>query len=172
MAIIEESGMRFGDYPDDTLFHIERCPQYQKRLMPNGVKSCEFILKRGNTLLLVEAKTSCPNQITAESPQEKIEKYKAYCSDITEKMRHSLSLYASILLKRQVHVQVPEALKSPDLSDMNIKLVLVVKEAEEKWLFPLRDKLACDLKRELRIWNCAGFYVINETKAREKRLVL
>ncbi len=42
--IIEESGMQFGEYPDNAVFYIEKSPQYQKQLMPNGIKTCEFIL--------------------------------------------------------------------------------------------------------------------------------
>ena len=42
--IIEESGMRFGEYPDNMVFYIEKSPQYQIHLMSNGIKTCEFIL--------------------------------------------------------------------------------------------------------------------------------
>ena len=172
MAItIEESEMRFGEFPPEMLFHIEKCPQYQGKLMEHGVKSCEFILKRGDALLFVEAKKSCPNQITAESPQDKKEKYEEYIDDITGKMRHSLATYASILLKRQKQDQVPEVMKSPDLSGQELKLVLVVKNAEKEWLTPLQDKLQQEMKSELRIWNCSQFFVINEETARRKHLV-
>lgn len=172
MAItIDESEMRFGEFHPESLFHIEKCPQYQGRLMKKGVKSCEFILKRDNALLFVEAKKTCPNQITAESPQEKKEKYEEFINDITEKMRHSLATYASILLKRQKQDQLPEAMKSPDLSGLKLKLVLVVKEAEMAWLIPLQDKLQQEMISELRIWDCSQFFVINEEMARRKHLV-
>ena len=172
MAItIDESEMRFGEFPPEALFHIEKCPQYQGRLMKNGVKSCEFILKRDKTLLFVEAKKSCPNQITAESPQEKKKKYEEFIDDITGKMRHSLATYASILLRRQKQDQVPDALKTPDLSGLELKLVLVVKNAEMEWLIPLRDKLQKEMRCDLRIWDCSQFFVINEETARRKHLV-
>ena len=172
MVVIEESEMRFGEYPDNAVFHIERSPQYQERLMPNGVKSCEFILHRENALLFVEAKKSCPNQITADSPSEKIEKYHAYIADITNKMRHSLSLYANILLKRYDTAQLSDEMLNNDLSGMEIKLVLVVKGAEAEWLIPLRDKLDKEMKRDSLIWKCSQFYVINEDIARRKHLVI
>ena len=50
--IIEESGMKFGEYQDCQVFHIERSEQYINGLRQNGIKTCEFILQRGNCFLL------------------------------------------------------------------------------------------------------------------------
>lgn len=172
MVIINESDMRFGEYREENVFHIEKCDQYQINLMPNGVKSCEFILKKGDTLYFVEAKASCPNQITADSPKEKREKYNEYITDITDKMRHSLALYANILLKRYDTAGVPDSFLETDLSAKQIKLVLVVKNAEEIWLIPLKEKLDKELKRESKIWKFTDFYVINEERARKKHFVI
>lgn len=65
MVTISESDMRFGEYREEDVFYIEKCKQYQNNLMPNGVKSCEFVLKRADTLYFVEAKTSCPIKMQA-----------------------------------------------------------------------------------------------------------
>ena len=154
MVTISESDMRFGEYREEDVFYIEKCEQYQNNLMPNGVKSCEFVLKRADTLYFVEAKASCPNQITADSTEEKRKKYNEYIAEITDKMRHSLSLYANILLKRHDAIGVPEALLETD------------------WLIPLTDKLNKELKRESKIWKFADFYVINEERARQKHFVI
>ena len=62
MEPIVESGMQFGLYSDENVFRIEKSPQYQQKLMPNGVKSCEFVLLRDNTLFFVEAKTIVDNR--------------------------------------------------------------------------------------------------------------
>lgn len=64
--IISESDMQFGEYSKDQVFCMEDSIQYRKKLRPNGVKCCEFVLLRGKKLCFVEAKKSCPNQITAE----------------------------------------------------------------------------------------------------------
>lgn len=172
MVIINESDMRFGEYSEEDVFYIEKSDQYQNNLMPNGVKSCEFILKKADTLYFVEAKSSCPNQITAESSEEKCKKYNAYIADITDKMRHSLALYANILLKRHDAVGVPNNFLETDLSSKQIKLVLVVKNAEKVWLVPLKEKLDKELKREAKIWKFTDFFVINEESARKKHLVI
>ena len=169
MEQFEESEMVFGPYPEDAVFRIEKSPQYTKSLMPNGVKSCEFILSRGNDICFVEAKKSCPNQITANTPEEKKRKYKEYIDEITDKMRHSLALYASILLRRYDTAGIPAKLLHQDLSNKNIKLILVVKNAEDAWLVPLQDALSRSIRQESRIWKCAQFFVINEARARDKR---
>lgn len=131
-VVINESGMCFGEYADNQVFQIEKSLQYTKNLLPNGIKSCEFILKKERKLYLIEAKTSCPNQITADSNEEKIAKYQAYIDEITIKMRHSLELYSNILLNRYSCDGVPEPLRRTDLSDVELRLVLVVKTAEKK----------------------------------------
>lgn len=103
-VVIEESGLRFGEYPEDQVFQIEACEQYTRSLRPNGIKTCEFILRRGKKLYFFEAKSSCPRQVVRSIPEnKKEEKKKAYDEFINEivlKMRHSLSLYGNILLKR------------------------------------------------------------------------
>ena len=87
-------------------------------------------------------------------------------------MRHSLTLYANILLKRYDAEQISPNLLSQDLSGTNIKLVLVVKNARKDWLDPLEDALDKEMKKDSRIWKCAKFYVVNEEIAREKHLVI
>ena len=42
MIIIEESQMRFGEYPEEIVFHIEECDIYKKDLKPIGFKSCDL----------------------------------------------------------------------------------------------------------------------------------
>ena len=172
MVIIDESDMHFGEYSEEDVFYIEKSDQYQNNLKGNGVKSCEFILKKADTLYFVEAKSSCPNQITADSPKEKREKYNEYIADIIDKMRHSLALYANILLKRHDATGIPNNFLETDLSAKRIKLVLVVTNAEEMWLIPLKEKLDKELKREAKIWKFTDFYVINEERARKKRFVI
>ena len=171
MVTIEESEMSFGIYADDSVFHIEKSPQYKEKLMPNGVKTCEFILSRDRSVYFVEAKKSCPNQISEESPSEKREKYHEYIKDITDKARHSISLYASILLERHPTDGVPKCLLSKDTSQIEFKFVLVVKDAEKEWLVPLQEKLSDELSAERRIWKFSLF-VLTEDVARKKRFII
>ena len=171
-VIISVSDMQFGEYDENQVFQVETCRQYTEKLKPNGIKSCEFILRRKDKLYFVEAKTTCPRQLSADSPAEKIKKYHAYIHDIALKMRHSLMLYANILLERYQIEDVPKQLAEKDLSCLEIRLVLVVKNAEKEWLIPFQDVFKRELREELRIWKIPGFSIINEETAREKHFIL
>ena len=84
-VIIEESGLRFGEYHENQVFQIETSEQYTKSLRQNGIKTCEFILRKGTKLYFFEAKQSCPRQIMKDIPDnEKEEKKKRYDEFIQE----------------------------------------------------------------------------------------
>lgn len=55
-VIIRESGMEFGEYDENQVFRIEASEQYTKSLRQNGIKSCEFILRRGEQSLFHRGK--------------------------------------------------------------------------------------------------------------------
>ena len=63
---------------------------------------------------------------------------------------------------------VPEKLLKYDLSEKEIKLVLVVKNAEKEWLMPLQEKLRSELRVFCALWKINGLFVINERTARQK----
>lgn len=177
-VVIEESGLRFGEYPEDQVFQIETSEQYTKSLRPNGIKTCEFILRRGKKLYFFEAKSSCPRQVVKSIPEgKKEEKKKAYDEFIDEialKMRHSLSLYGNILLKRYAQDQVSENLANPDLSKALICLVLVINPQGGDWVPEpeLQDALRLRLKDEMRIWKIQSLLVITPQQAREKHFII
>ena len=54
--------------------------------------------------------------------------YQEYIQEIVEKMRHSLNLYANIVLKRYSQDGMPDQLK--DAENLNMRLILIVKNAE------------------------------------------
>lgn len=171
-VIIPESDMQFGEYGQEQVFELEKSNQYIKGLRPNGIKSCEFILRRSNKLYFVEAKKTCPKQIEADTSEEKRRKYKEYINDIALKMRHSLALYSNILLERYDSEGIPELLREKNLSGLEIRLVLVVKNAEKEWLVPFQDVFRNVLQDELRIWKIPSFNVINEETARNKHFII
>lgn len=168
-VIIRESDMVFGDYSKESVFQIERSVQYNEKLRKNGVRSCEFILRRGDKLFFIEAKKSCPNQIDANSSEEKKIKYHEYIQEIVEKMRHSLDMYANILLKRYSQDGVSDQLK--DVENLEMRLILVVKNAERSWLDPFRDKFRKELRKEMQIWKIPDFIILNEEQARKKHFI-
>lgn len=170
--VISESGMQFGEYEQQYVYQLEKSSQYTKKLRPNGIKSCEFIMRRDNALYFAEAKTTCPQQIKADTSEEKKMKYNEYIQDIVLKMRHSLALYSSILLGRYDMDGIPEGLRERDTSHLEIKLVLVVKNAKKEWLIPFQEVFRKALKDEIKIWQVSTVNIINEQTAREKHFIL
>ena len=168
--VIKESEMQFGDYGKGQVFYIEKSAQYTEKLKGRGIRICEFLLLRGNKLYFIEAKKSCPKQIAADTEEEKRENYERYIQGIVLKMRHSLMLYSNIILQRYSMDGVPEALR--DLSKVDVRLVLVVKNAKKEWLAPFRDVFNKEMKDEMLIWNIPSFMVINEETARKKHFIL
>ena len=175
-VIIEESGLRFGEYYEDQVFQIETSPQYTKSLRDNGIKSCEFILRKGKKLYFFEAKSSCPRQIMKDIPDkdEKKKQYDEFIEEIVLKMRHSLALYGNILLKQYSQDKGPEKLADPDLSNTLIYLVLVINPQEGEWEPEpeLQDDLRLHLKDEMRIWKIQSLFVITPQQARKKQFII
>ena len=167
---IIESEMTFGPYDENHVFRIEESPQYTA-INRDGVRCCEFLFERNRKILFVEAKKSCPNHDARKDSEDNSMRYNDYISEITEKMRHSLELYASVLLNRQSRDGISEAMLKTDLSGHELILILVVKKAEKEWLYPYVDVFKEKLRPEMKIWNIKSFLVINEETARAQGLV-
>lgn len=177
-VIIEESGLQFGKYHENQVFRIETSEQYTKSLSQNGIKSCEFILRKGKKLYFFEAKQSCPRQVVGDIPADEKEKrtvaYNKFIEEIVLKMRHSLSLYGNILLKRYSQDNVSENLANSDLSNSLIYLILVINPQKGEWEPEpeLQDDLRLHLKDEMRIWKIQSLFVITPQQAREKHFII
>lgn len=176
-VIIEESGMQFGEYQEDEVFQIETSEQYTKKLRQNKIKSCEFILQREDKLYFFEAKSSCPRQIVEDIPDDdkeaKKKRYNEFVEEIVLKMRHSLSLYGNILLKRYTQNDVPNSMTDPNLMNKSIYLILVI-NTNGAWAPEpeLEDDLNLQLNDVMKIWQTKRLLVINDQTAREKHFIL
>lgn len=168
---IVESEMKFGPFLASQVFRIEKDSTYTSSFQSHGIKTCEFILRKDGKLYFVEAKKSCPNYSEAKTSDEKRKKYEEYVRDISQKMRDSLNLYTSMLLKVNQSVGIPNDLKILDWENLQIRFVLVVKNAQSEWLAPYQDIFREYLRNEMKIWNVPLFAVITEQKAREKKLI-
>ena len=177
-VIIEESGLQFGEYYENQVFQIEKSEQYTKNLRQNGIKTCEFILRKGKRLYFFEAKQSCPRQIVGDIPadekEQRTEAYNKFIEEFVLKMRHSLSLYGNILLKRYSQDNVSENLANSDLSNSLIYLVLVINPQDGDWEPEpeLQDDLRLHLKDEMRIWGIESLFVITPQQARKKQFII
>lgn len=151
-VIIPESDMEFGEYQEKQVFRIEESEQYTKKLRQQGVRCCEFILLRSNKLLFIEAKKSYPDPINGIIKDKN--QYYTDIKEIVEKMQHSLDLYANILLNRYVQDGVSEEVKN--IENLEMRLVLVIKNADKSWIIPLQEKFRKELNAEMRIWKIQG----------------
>lgn len=168
---ISESNMCFGPYSPEDVFVIEKSELMTSGRLSQDVKIGEFVLKRNNSLIIVEAKTTSPNAIEASSSAEKRAKYEKYKQDICAKMQNSLMVLANIFLKRYEAIEMPVNILNMDFSNVDFKFVLVIKNIERENLQVLRDALNRELRVFSKIWKAGNFLVLDEAMAIKKRLV-
>ena len=134
-VIIEESGLRFGEYHENQVFQIETSEQYTKSLRQNGIKTCEFILRKGTKLYFFEAKQSCPRQIMKDIPDnEKEEKKKEKIIRKLESGKLQLSVHVITLAiseKNQLEIYPTLQFKQPAFPEQDLFVVGITKGYEE-----------------------------------------
>lgn len=89
----------------------------------------------------------------------------------TEKLRHSLTLYENILLKRQ-EAELPRSFRELDHGKCRIYLILVIRDAKAEWLPPIQDRLRQLTEAERRLFRTEPILVLNEEQARKKHYIL
>lgn len=163
--------MNFGEYDEADLFYIEKSKVYSD--LGDGIKTVEFILKyRGNSILFLEAKKSCPNAAHRFDTKMKERKFETYYSSITEKFIASLQIYlAAILDKYEDTSEVGSELrKMKNLRDVQLKFVLVIKDAkDEKWLAGPMAELKARLLQVRKIWG-VEVVVLSEQLAKQYKI--
>ena len=127
---ITESGMNFGPFAQDECFHVERSKVYEA--IQDGVKMAEFLWLRTNnstsnnnpTIWIIEAKSSSPH------PDNSPGKFEEFIDEIKQKLINALSLgLASVLARHpQAEQELPCAFKTINLSRVQVKFVLVLKD--------------------------------------------
>lgn len=168
MKHVEESGMRFGDYPDEVFFGIENSKLHQA--VGEGIKTVEFVLlHRHKQFLFVEAKTTCPNAANRDESADKKEKFEKYYQEISEKFYDSFQMFLTAVLKKTSMTDGigSELTAKQDFSDREICFVLVIRNAEDlSWLAGPKAELEARLRKICQIWN-AKVLVLNYELARE-----
>lgn len=167
MIIYEEgSELNFGKFDEINCFHIEKSDLHN-RLSVKNIKTVEFILFRPekNVLNFVEAKRTFPDVNNLEDVAKNIE-------NITSKFRDSFQLSNAIWLgKHDCANELPANYNSFYAKERVFNLVLVVKYAHSKDLRFIKEKLKKELNKDICIWKFK-VYVMNESKAKERQLVL
>ena len=169
---IYESGMRFGPYPGDRVFHIEESSGYNT--IKKGVKIAEFLLlqrtEEGSDLLqVVEAKKTSP------CPETKPD-FDEYIAEVCEKLVNGLYLGWAMHLGKHPHVhqELPKPFKESDLLKANVKLMLVIKESKYPWLKPVQRSMEKALHPTIKTWGLGALAVavLNEEMAKKQRLII
>ena len=170
--VIEESGMKFGPYPEGHCFYIEKSGLYQQ--MQQNVKIAEFLLLRLNRdrppcVLVVEAKSSSPQASTQP-------RFDEYIDEIKEKLVNAFSLGLAACLRRHAEAEqiLSKQFKNLDLGIASFRFILVIKGHKAEWLPPLNDALKNVLHSTLQTWSLkpASVAVMNEEMARTHHLIL
>jgi hypothetical protein len=128
---IIESGMSFIA---ENTYHIEKSAAYQG--VGDGIRSVEFVRKKGNTLLFVEAKTTFPN------PENSPEQYTTEICEICDKFIHSLNLFSSVKVGVHYDTLPPEFILQETIS---LSLVLVISRHKDEWC----DEVKAELNKAL-----------------------
>ena len=168
---INESGMQFGPFDDGNILPIETCKSYKK--IKKNVPIVEFMLSRPsgkspNAIWAIEAKTTMSN------PGSKAD-FKTNIQDICIKFINSVHLFLSGLTQRNVLMEseIPSGMNHITATNMDLKLILVIKKSQVDWLPPVRDALNRELQPLIKTLslNSPCVFVFNEETARKKHLI-
>ena len=134
----------------------------------------EFLLLRINdgmppVLWVVEAKSSTPRPETQPNFDE-------FIAEIRGKLVNAFSLgWASCLRRhRQATAELPTPYKKLDLSQVDVRFVLVINGHRESWLPPIQEALKKELHSTVKTWSFGptSVAVINEELAEQYGLIL
>lgn len=163
MIEIEESGMKFGPFPDSHVFWIEKSELYKS---VHNIKTVEFILENNNKLQFIEAKSSSPKPV----PENTVS-FEQFIDEISQKFLHSLNLYyAGVLGRHGSANDVPAFMKKIDHQQVSIKFILVIKNHQNEWLMPIKDALEKKMSSISSIWE-SQVAVINAKTAQKYKLI-
>jgi len=166
MVTIKESGVVFGDFPEDNFYRIEHSAGH--KFLGDGFKMVEFVFLDDKKLFLLEAKSSIP-----KPAQEK--NWDDFWDGITEKFENGLLLQIMGCVKRNnaVYRELPDNLATMDWEKTSLQLRLVIPEVPTKHLPQMTDKFRQQLHKLRKIWNIDNRHivVINSEKAQHEGLL-
>lgn len=168
-----ESGMAFGLNPEKyRCYRIEQGNIYQGIGDRPRMAECLMLRIREEKppplIFVIEAKSSSPRPETRPNFDE-------FIREIRKKLSTALSLSIAIFLERHPvgDGQIPSEYREINLSDINFRLVLVIKGHKKEWLPPLQEKLQRALRPTVRIRALRGpsVLVMNDEIARKNDLI-
>ncbi|MBF0425622.1 MAG: hypothetical protein HQL66_07365 [Magnetococcales bacterium] len=185
LIVIEESGMNFGLYPIDNIFHIEKSNAYAK-VSGRGVKMAEFLLLRCEgdcvpEIWIVEAKSS--TGAWSELPKEfRDQAFLDFIRSIRDKFANSLTLGISMRVGRHGQPgveQLPASFQKLNLVDAGkarVRFVLAIQSCGRRDREHIREALTRELRPLCAMWSLppypAPIAVVDVAGARELGLVI
>ncbi|MGL4853591.1 MAG: hypothetical protein ACRC3Z_13315 [Phocaeicola sp.] len=159
-CLIRESGMDFLIQRED--FCIETSVVYQQVNNRGGMKVCEFICLRENSILFIEAKCSF-------SKPQKAEDFTKNLADIKEKFMGSFLLFHAMIMGRFAKHTLPSAYQQLKWAEVDYRFYLVIHGFEEEWMIPIMNELKSELRLLYKNWNIPDYAVkvINDKRALE-----
>ena len=170
MTIITESGMDFVISDRSRLFYIENSGLYEK--LKGGIRTTEYIyLGKKDVLQFVEAKTTFPNSNNKEESKEKEIKYNRYYRELCQKYTDSFNILTASLLGKNGIEDIGEKISAiRSMENIQIRFLLVIKNAEETWLSGVKAELEYRLFSLRKIWKI-DVQVLNEELAYKKGII-
>ena len=161
-----ESGLQF-EFEDDSCYRIELSQAAEA--LGEGIKKAECLCVQEDTLWVLEAKSSIPQE------RKDKKRYEEWWQDIYDKLHNSLQLTVLGLAGRHalIGAELPEKFKSSDLSQLNIKLVLVIPAMPAEHAMIMTSKLQSffdPLFKKLWQIKSNAIFVMNEDQARRYSL--
>lgn len=152
---ISESGVKFGPFDENNIFLIESLTE--NYFSPGGISRVEFVLKTGNSVYLVEAKSSIPRET------------EYFFCGIKSKIVHSLILWFNLTLSRlsSANIDLPENLRDIQNLQQQIRLLLIIPDVPNELLPQFSEAFRSSLRKERLIWGIdyQNVLVLNKEKA-------
>lgn len=155
-----ESEMKF--ITDDYSYIMEDDSFYKQMSSKYGSKGVDFIIKRDNKLLFIEAKKSSPKKL------------EEYINEIVTKFTDSLIIFIGILFDRKntKSIIITEQMNQTGHLKNDIQFILIIKDAEKSHLIPIRIALHNKLRKLIQMFSIENnVIVINENQAVSKNFL-
>ena len=171
--VIRESGVSFGPFEDEQIFHIEESSIYKQ--MGQGIKTVEFIYayNENGIVNLLEAKTSCPNAANKFLDKEHEVSFDNFFDDVTHKVMDSVDiLLVSILGRYNAKGEIGLFIRNQCLQNIRLRFILVItsSKADVSWLPAPKAELERRLFSLRKIWGLE-IVVLDRNLAKEKGLI-
>ena len=163
--IITESEMNFGPFDENDVLYIEKTVLYKK--LGENVKIAEFIFKKNNSIVFVEAKSSAPNP-----GGDSADDFVTYIEKISQKLNNAFSLLLSAKLNivNDSKQETEKFIQLEEIANKKIAFRLVIRNTRKEYLRPIQDALQKKLLAQSKIFNI-DVKVINDEIAKQYKLI-